>query len=67
MSQLSSHVEDYLAMRRALGFKLEKDGRLLPDFAAFAEAAGPARSPSTSRSRGRSCPRTRARCGQRSG
>jgi integrase/recombinase XerD len=40
MSQLTIHVEDYLALRRALGFKLEKTGRLLRDFAAFAEAAG---------------------------
>jgi len=40
MSQLSCHVSDYLAMRRALGFKLAKEGRLLRDFAAFAEAAG---------------------------
>ncbi len=39
MSYLSSHIEDYLAMRRALGFKLEKTGRLLRDFAVFAEAA----------------------------
>jgi hypothetical protein len=40
MSPLRGHVEDYLALRRALGFKLEKPGRLLPDFAGFAEAAG---------------------------
>jgi hypothetical protein len=40
MSRLSGHAADYLALRRALGFKLEKEGRLLPDFAAFAEAAG---------------------------
>jgi integrase/recombinase XerD len=40
MSDLSSHIEDYLAMRRALGFKLGKEGRLLQDFAAFAGAAG---------------------------
>ena len=40
MSQLSCHIEDYLAMRRALGFKLEKEGRILPGFAAFAETAG---------------------------
>ncbi len=40
MSHLSSHIEDYLAMRRALGFKLAKEGRLLRDFVAFAEAAG---------------------------
>ena len=37
---LRGHVEDYLALRRALGFKLEKPGRLLPDFTGFAEAAG---------------------------
>jgi len=40
MSDLSSHLEDYLAMRRALGFKLGKEGRLLRDYATFAEAAG---------------------------
>lgn len=40
MSRLSGHVADYLELRRALGFKLAKEGRLLPDFAAFAEAAG---------------------------
>jgi integrase/recombinase XerD len=42
MSQLARHIEDYLALRRALGFKLGKEGRFLPDFAAFAEAAGAA-------------------------
>jgi integrase/recombinase XerD len=42
MSQLAVHIEDYLALRRALGFKLDKEGRLLLDFAAFAEAAGAA-------------------------
>jgi integrase len=40
MSQLSGHAADYLELRRALGFKLVKEGRLLRDFAAFAEAAG---------------------------
>jgi integrase/recombinase XerD len=40
MSPLSGHAADYLELRRALGFKLAKEGRLLPDFAAFAEAAG---------------------------
>jgi integrase/recombinase XerD len=40
MSQLGSHLEQYLALRRALGFKLDKTGRLLRDFAAFADAAG---------------------------
>lgn len=36
MSDLSGHVRDYLEMRRALGFKLGKEGRLLRDFAAAA-------------------------------
>jgi integrase len=40
MSRLSGHAADYLELRRALGFKLAKEGRLLPDFTAFAEAAG---------------------------
>jgi integrase/recombinase XerD len=40
MSQLARHIEEYLALRRALGFKLAKEGRLLPDFAAFTDAAG---------------------------
>jgi integrase/recombinase XerD len=40
MSPLSGHAADYLELRRALGFKLAKEGRLLPHFAAFAEAAG---------------------------
>ena len=42
MSQLAGYIEDYLALRRALGFKLGKEGRFLPDFAAFTEAAGAA-------------------------
>ena len=40
MSALSSHVEDYLRLRRALGFKLERHGRLLPQLIAHLEAAG---------------------------
>lgn len=40
MSELGRHVEDYLAMRRALGFKLEGEGRMLADFARYAEQAG---------------------------
>jgi integrase/recombinase XerD len=40
MSRLLRHVDDYLALRRGLGFKLAKEGRLLPGFAAFAEARG---------------------------
>ena len=30
MSALATHVDDYLRMRRALGFKLERERRLLP-------------------------------------
>jgi len=40
VSQLRRHAEDYLALRRSLGFKLAKEGRLLPGFAAFAETRG---------------------------
>ena len=40
MSALDSHVEDYLRRRRALGFKLERAGQLLPQLAAYLEAAG---------------------------
>ena len=40
MSALSQAVEDYLSVRRALGYKLAENGRLLPDFVAYLEAAG---------------------------
>jgi len=40
MSALGSHAEDYLRLRRALGFKLERAGQLLPQLAAYLEAAG---------------------------
>jgi integrase/recombinase XerD len=40
MSTLSLHLDDYLRLRRALGFKLEREGRLLAQFVAFLEAAG---------------------------
>lgn len=40
MSALSGHVADYLRLRRALGFKLERPGALLPRFAAYLDAAG---------------------------
>ena len=42
MSALSGHVEDYLRLRRALGFKLERAGQLLPQLVAYLEAAGAA-------------------------
>jgi integrase/recombinase XerD len=37
MSALSQAVQDYLAMRRALGYKLTEHGRLLPQFVEFLE------------------------------
>jgi integrase/recombinase XerD len=40
MSTLGGYVDDYLRTRRALGFKLEREGRLLPEFAAALDRAG---------------------------
>jgi integrase len=40
MKALSEAVEDYLAVRRSLGFKLTAYGRLLTDFVAYLEASG---------------------------
>ena len=40
MTRLRQHIEQYLSLRRGLGFKLERAGRLLADFADFAEQAG---------------------------
>ncbi|HEX4127184.1 MAG TPA: tyrosine-type recombinase/integrase [Acidimicrobiales bacterium] len=40
MSTLRDHLEDYLALRRALGFKLERAGALLAQFVTFAEENG---------------------------
>jgi integrase len=37
---MGRHVEDYLRMRRALGYKLERDQLLLPQLVAYLEAAG---------------------------
>ena len=42
MSELHRHVEDYLRLRRAIGFKLRLHGDLLPHFADYLEAAGAA-------------------------
>src|SRR5439155_17800137 len=42
MSALDAHVEDYLRLRRALGFKLERHGLVLPQLVAYLEAAGAA-------------------------
>jgi integrase len=40
MSALAEHVERYLALRRAVGFKLVGEGQLLAEFVASADAAG---------------------------
>jgi len=39
---MQTRVDDYLAMRRSLGFKLHGDGRMLADFAARLDDAGQA-------------------------
>lgn len=40
MTALAGSLEDYLRLRRALGFKLERAGRLLDEFVTFADEAG---------------------------
>lgn len=40
MSKLRHGLDAYLSLRRALGFKLERAGRLLPDFIEYLEARG---------------------------
>ncbi len=40
MSALDTHVDDYLRLRRSLGFKLKREGQLLPQLVAYLEAAG---------------------------
>ena len=40
MSPLAQAVDDYLAMRRALGYKLTEHGRVLPQFIAFLAQRG---------------------------
>ena len=37
MTSFTQHVQDYLRLRRALGFKLDEHARLLAKFAAFAD------------------------------
>lgn len=39
MSALLDHVDDYLRLRRALGYKLERAGQLLPQLVAHLQAA----------------------------
>lgn len=40
MSDLAQSLEDYLAVRRAVGFTLKTEGRMLADFVRYAERAG---------------------------
>jgi integrase/recombinase XerD len=40
MRSLGEHVDDYLRLRRALGFKLERHGQILPQLVAYLDAAG---------------------------
>lgn len=40
MKSLKAHVDDYLRLRRALGYKLERHGRLLPQLINYLETAG---------------------------
>jgi len=40
MTDLERHLDDYLRVRRALGFKLAFLGRVLPQFVSFLQAAG---------------------------
>lgn len=40
MKSLTTHVDDYLRLRRALGYKLERHGRLLPQLIKYLETAG---------------------------
>ncbi len=42
MSALREHVADYLRLRRALGYRLEREEVLLGQFCSYAEAAGAA-------------------------
>jgi integrase len=37
---LQEHLDDYLRLRRALGFKLERAGQILPQLVAYLEATG---------------------------
>jgi integrase/recombinase XerD len=42
MTDFDQAVTDYLAVRRALGYKLAENGRLLPDFVAYLQTVGAA-------------------------
>jgi integrase/recombinase XerD len=40
VSTLGEHLDDYLRMRRALGFQLGRHGQVLPQFVAYLKASG---------------------------
>jgi integrase/recombinase XerD len=40
MTDLRQALDDYLAIRRALGFKLQRVGQMLPGFVTYMEQAG---------------------------
>jgi integrase/recombinase XerD len=40
MSELRDSLDDYLRLRRSLGYKLERAGELLVDFVTYMESAG---------------------------
>lgn len=40
MTTLSAHLEEYLRLRRSLGFQLDEPGRLLPTLIEYVDAAG---------------------------
>jgi integrase/recombinase XerD len=40
MTALAGHLEDYLALRRSLGYKLRRPGQMLGGFVSYLEAAG---------------------------
>jgi hypothetical protein len=46
MSALGRHVEEYVALRRSFGFKLEREEQLLTQFVAYTETAGEEHLPS---------------------
>ena len=39
-TSLQAHVDEYLRLRRGLGFKLERAGQILPQLVSYLEAAG---------------------------
>lgn len=40
MSTLAEHLDDYLRLRRGLGFQLGRHGEVLPSFVAYLDSCG---------------------------